>query len=619
MRRTPLTSAVLLIAVARVFAAEPQPTAGKIDAVTVYRGQALVTRTVDAAGPAGLREIVVTDLPERIVPASLFAEAGDNVEVRGLRFRTRPVSQDVREEVRKLEAALRDQQDAVAANARTLQTVIERKQYLDRLDQFSAPTATADLKSGVLNADTLQKLTLFVFEQRTKLAAEELKLQREGRDLGEQATLLERQLNDMTRGAAKFVREAVLLADFKAGAGPVRVKYLVDSAAWSPSYVARADAGTGKRGVTVQYNASVQQQSGEDWADVQMTLSTATPSLVAAAPQLDALAIRLTRAEPKEELVATREKYIVERQQLYSRQRAAEGERNRNFFNGSFGAVADAANGPATQPQQAQIDAIQIAGAARKDAELNDLASKLQVLEFAARDAGRPDAARDSSATIVADRQEGVSVTYALPGRTSLPSRRDTQNVRIATLTADGEFYKLAMPVLTSYVYDQAQVANPGPNVLLAGPVASYLGGQYVGTGTLPTVAAGETFTVGFGIDASLRASRELVEKSETTQGGNRVMSFTYRLAVENFGKTPAVVRLTDRLPTSPDGDIRVTLVQTDKDPTTKPSDAATPPAKRTGTIAWAVTAAPETVGEKAASVQYVYKLEFDKQLSIAK
>ena len=36
---------------------------GKIEAVTVYRGQALVTRLVDVPGPAGLKEIIVGELP----------------------------------------------------------------------------------------------------------------------------------------------------------------------------------------------------------------------------------------------------------------------------------------------------------------------------------------------------------------------------------------------------------------------------------------------------------------------------------------------------------------------------------------------------------------------------
>ena len=53
---------------------------GKVDAVTVYRGQAIVTRLVDIPAPAGLHELVVSDLPEQVLPASLYAESADGVE-----------------------------------------------------------------------------------------------------------------------------------------------------------------------------------------------------------------------------------------------------------------------------------------------------------------------------------------------------------------------------------------------------------------------------------------------------------------------------------------------------------------------------------------------------------
>jgi uncharacterized protein (TIGR02231 family) len=344
-----------------------------------------------------------------------------------------------------------------------------------------------------------------------------------------------------------------------------------------------------------------------------MTLSTATPSLVAAAPQLDPLTITLAAAMDQRVAGSS---YADESVKLKALRAQAETTRNNNFSN---------INAPAS-PQQAQAMGGGGGGAnlgfntqpreefARQDAELNGIAGRLQVLELVAKDSP---ASRGRAKPTASD-QEGVSVSYALPARTSLPSRIDQQSIRIANLSADGEFYKLAMPVLTSYVYDQASVTNPGPMVLLAGPVASYLDGQYVGLGSLPTVAVGEQFTVGFGIDSSLRATRELVDKSETTQGGNRVLSFSYKLTIENFGKQPATIRVTDRLPTSPDPDVKVTMVSATSQPTTKPAMEQSNTAKRTGVISWTLTAGPETLGEKATTLGYQYKLEFDKQLNIA-
>ena len=57
--------------------ADTLETPGRIDEVTVYRGQALVSRLVETPAVAGLHEIVVTELPDQIVPGSLHAESTD--------------------------------------------------------------------------------------------------------------------------------------------------------------------------------------------------------------------------------------------------------------------------------------------------------------------------------------------------------------------------------------------------------------------------------------------------------------------------------------------------------------------------------------------------------------
>jgi type II secretory pathway component PulJ len=600
-----LSLTALFTVVAR--GADPLEVGGKIDAVTVYRGQALVTRLVDAPGPAGLKEIVVTGLPEQVVPGSLFAEADADagVEVRSVRYRTQPVLQDVREDVRKLDGQIRDVQDAQAANTRAQQLDSERKTFLDKLEDFSAPTANVELTKGVLNAETLKTLTLFIFEQRQALATDDLKLSKEARDLNDQLSLLQRQRVDLTAGANKLVREAVVFANFTKPGGTIRVKYLVSGANWVPSYVARAADGNAARPVAVQYDASIQQMTGEDWTDVTMTLSTATPSMVATAPQLSPLDITLASADVSGNLGGIAQQnesdlhYREQKDSLAAQRQQLEQDRNtNNFFHGPGDDISKTAFGPTTQPD---------------DSELNGIAGKLQVLELVAKNAN------DLGRSTLGE-QEGVSVTYQLPARTSLPSRADQQSIQIATLQMTGEFYRLAMPVLTSYVYDQATVTNRTKIVLLAGSVASYFNDQYVGESVLPTVAIGEQFTLGFGIDSSLRATRQLVDKTDTTQGGNRVMTFSYRLAVENFGGAPATVRLVDRLPNSKNNDVKVTLGTTSKAPNDQPIGpvAADSAKHQAGILNWSIDVPAQSVGDKAATIDYQYKLEFDKQLSIA-
>ncbi len=202
-----------------------------------------------------------------------------------------------------------------------------------------------------------------------------------------------------------------------------------------------------------------------------------------------------------------------------------------------------------------------------------------------------------------------------LANRTSLPSRSDHQLIQIASVPLKGDFYRLATPVLTSFVYEEAQLTNSSERVFLAGPAATFVGGQFVGRGSLPTVTIGESFTVGLGIVPSLRAEREVVTKEERVQGGNRVVDFTYELAIENFGAEPAKVRLLDRLPTVGQDDIKVTLVKSDvpvsSDESYQKSD------RKDGILRWDVEVPAQAVGPKKYVLRYTMQIEYDKQLSI--
>ena len=165
--------ALLLIRPCSANSAEPVSTEGHVSAVTVYQGQALVTREVKIAETEGLLELVVTNLPESVLPGSLFAEPGDGIQIRSVRYRVRPIEEDVRQEVRELDEQIQTVNDKLAAVAQERGLLAERKQYLNQLGQFAAVTSREELRSGVLNAETLKDLTAFQFSEREGIAERE--------------------------------------------------------------------------------------------------------------------------------------------------------------------------------------------------------------------------------------------------------------------------------------------------------------------------------------------------------------------------------------------------------------------------------------------------------------
>jgi uncharacterized protein (TIGR02231 family) len=197
-----------------------------------------------------------------------------------------------------------------------------------------------------------------------------------------------------------------------------------------------------------------------------------------------------------------------------------------------------------------------------------------------------------------------------------LPSRTDQQMVRIMQTDFPSEFYHIATPVLTSYVYREAELTNNCPEDLLAGPITVYLDGRFVGRGEITTVARGQKFLVGFGADPQLRARRELADRKDDVQGGNRELEFSYRLVVENYKAVATPLRVMDRLPNADrKEDIRVSLGDmSDKLAEDKLYDRRERPH---GILRWDIDVPASATGENARLINYTYTVEYDRNFQL--
>lgn len=565
-------------------AAAPKKVEGKVTHVTLYRGQAMITRTIPIKADKGGLEVIVSELPEQIVPGSMFAEGDEHIEVRAVQYRNRAVGEEPRDEVRELDKAIEEINQKVEVNNKNQAVLTKRTAYLDKLEGFVAPTANVDLSKGVLNAESLEKISTFSFEQRKTILETQIKLEQELRELNKELALLQRKRGELTNGSSKTVREAILFLQKHAdGNQNIRLNYLVANCGWSPTYTMRG--GEDRKQVRVEYNALIHQLSGEGWEDVALTLSTASPVLSAAGPGLAPFRVALlAEGQNKQQLVNSAKELMAQVQQIKGRQDLAIIQ-NRNTFN--FRDNTTTAWG------------------------INGIANELQALELVC-----DRSVIGTLSTGANENGEGPSMSYRLNGTVSVPSRSDEQMLRIVQSDFPSQFYHVATPVLTSYVYREAELSNNSQEDLLAGPIAVYLDGRFVGRGEIPTVARGQKFIVGFGADPQLRVRRELVDKSDAVQGGNRELEFTYRLVIENYKDEKAPLRVLDRLPISDRAaDVRVTLGET-KDPLS--TDKLYLRRERPGGILrWDVEAEASATGENARLIQYTYTVEYDRNFQI--
>jgi len=562
-------------------AAEEQKVKSRVETVTLYRGQALVTRTVDLPAAAGEVEAVVGDLPEQVIGETLFA-SGQNVKIRSVRFRTVPVAEPPGKVAAELETKMKALQGQTASNTQML-TILENKmKYLDKLENFTAPTLQVEMAKGVLNAAQLSELTTFIFKQRDELAASRVKMGQEAQQLQEQMSLLQRQRQELAAGLSRTDRQAAIFLSKEAGPVTLRLSYLVQSASWAPSYELRLDETA--QSVTVDYVAQVQQTSGEDWTDVTLTLSTATPALNAEIPLLTPMMIGLAggakQMRPQPTTAAAAQSYSdITRSQ-----------------SGALGAWH-----AATQDR------------AMANWELNRISAEAQSLELAATD----ETLRQAKGLRALE--EGLAVSYKVPSRMSLQSRKDTQMVQILSGKVKGKGFYEAIPLLTNYVYRGLEVINTTDQPWLAGPYMAYVDGEFVGRGELPMVAKGQDLRMGFGVDTQLRCWRELKDKSEEEKLGSKIETFTYVLHVDSYKDKPVAVRLIDRIPIAKGNEMETQVGKTSVPLSIDPAYAQGQD-KAKGVLRWDIEVPANASGHKDFKLDYSFEMKYasDRRLNAA-
>lgn len=588
-RHIVLITALLMASAAT--AQEAQGVESAVSEVTLYRNQAQVVRTLDVPAGQGPIEIVVTGLPDQILGNSLFAEGGEQVDVRAVQLRQRVVGQEPREDIRALDEQILAKNEEVEANTAMQGVVQAQLDYLDKLESFVAPTATAELTQGVLDAAQLRETSQFIFEQRATSTRELLTIRSEGRGLQRELQTLQQRRSQLAGRSQTVVREAVLFLDRRqAAAATIRLTYLVNNCGWAPSYNVRGDLDNAT--VRLEYNAQVRQMTGEDWDGVELTLSTASPMISASGPAMAAFPVVLTPV--------------------------AHAGRPGNLGPGGGMADAQALGAQYAQLQRRQEEAITINNNAvnfRDNLEAswqgNEFAAQAQVLELSAGLAAiSPQRAQGPAV-------HGLSISYTLEGKVTLQSRNDQQMTRIMQAQMGGTFYHVASPVLTSFVYREAEIENDSGRDLLDGPVNVYLDGRFVGRTEMVAVTRGQRFVIGFGADPQLHAKRQLVSRDEEAQGGNTLLGFEYRLSIENYGDQAAAVRVMDRIPNFRDGDdVKVTIGEMSEDLS---EDAAYLRLIRPdGILRWDTTVAANATGEDAHVVSYEFDLEFDRNFALS-
>jgi hypothetical protein len=115
--------------------------------------------------------------------------------------------------------------------------------------------------------------------------------------------------------------------------------------------------------------------------------------------------------------------------------------------------------------------------------------------------------------------------SYSAEATVDVPSDGTFHSVALGTRVGDASVLYVAVPREDTHVYRQAEVQNPLPAPMLAGPAEVYVGGEYVLSTTLPTVAAKGNFKLGLGVEQAIRCARNTRFREE--RSGSKIVATT--------------------------------------------------------------------------------------------
>jgi len=476
------------------------PVESRITAVTVYPDRAVVTRTATVELTPGTHELAFAQLPatlnERTVQVS--GRGVDGATILDVGVRQSFVDHAASPRVKELEEKLRDLQRALRRLDDRAAVLADQGKMIDRME--AALLAPPGPEVDRPEIEQLKTSGEFITTQRTRLMADRTELQEEREALQARITAVQHQLNELRgSGSRAFKTMTVRVAAEQAGALALTFSYTVPQARWSPGYDVRFTGG--ERVVELGYFGLVRQNTGEDWTDVALTLSTARPSLGGAAPDLAPWHLDVWVERPPVPVAAA----------------------------------------PAPRFE---------------DMARTRVGTSVAMNQALAMEAKTATAEVEAATT---------SVVFRVRAPATLLSDNTPQRVPITALQLNQLPEYRTTPKLAATAYLTARVMNTSDYPLLAGEMSVFLDGTFVATSRIDTVMPEEQFDIALGADEGIAVEhREIQRFTEQIGLRSRTTRVTheYLITVQNNKRSAERVVVLDQVPLSRHDDIVVRVLE---------------------------------------------------------
>lgn len=261
---------VLIVTCSFLYASNTREVISTVKEVTVFLNGAQVMRSAKIEFPKGNTVFRFVNLPESIDPQSVQVKGQGSFTILSVVHQINYLAgQKKSREIILLEDSLRIFEEKLALNNSMIQV------YKTEEDLLMANKSIGSEEKGLVVSE-LKMAADFFRARMTDIKKEQLDIARENKFLNEKIEKLRNQLNVINTSLNRPTSEILVSVEATSeGAGVLQLTYIVSQAGWIPVYDIRAvDVNSP---VTLIYNAKVFQQTGENWENVKLKLSTADP------------------------------------------------------------------------------------------------------------------------------------------------------------------------------------------------------------------------------------------------------------------------------------------------------------------------------------------------------
>lgn len=425
----------------------------------------------------------------------------------------------------------------------------------------ATPAKQAGKDTGFLSPEYLTKVSEFMTfftKQSREQATVANALDKKITDTKGRIEALTREIRESSRANTKHERRSATIAlqATSTGKAVLQLAYVVSGASWASSYDCRVDGAAAS--IQLSYYGRITNSTGEDWVDVRLFLSTATPSVGGEPPVLEAATVS-----------------------FYShRQTPRRSERRMS----------------ATMDERMRVQQVSV--------------MQTEDEEAGAAGSGAPPPAPPMAVLTSKSSDSAASSTFEIPRQATILADNQEHKVTITVVPSlSARLTYTIVPRLSEFAFLKASTTNTSGMPLLEGPVNIFIDSNFVATSSLKFTAAGEDFAFFLGADKQVKVEYKPPASVKDEKGilkKSTVEKYTGMITVKNNKPRDISVVVYEQLPKSDDEQIKVAVQQPDlkaKEVTLNPKN----------NIEWRV---PIATG-KTATFQLAFTVEFPKDKTV--